>query len=206
MEELPASSNLSDDIYRALDNSQYLIVICSRAMTQSPWVTREVLYFLEHHDQDNVFTVLVDGEPGEVFPKVLLQKTLPDGTRVDVEPLAMDVRAENQAGTLKKVRREINRLLAALIGCPYDALVQRQQKRQRRRLLVGAGVNAKVITAFREQFPQARAFHMSGKTELESGMKFRREGVPMGLPGLDEWHIQQTSEEAVREARTAVYE
>ena len=73
LEELPASSNLSDDIYRALDNSQYLIVICSRAMTQSPWVTREVLYFLEHHDQDNVFTVLVDGEPGEVFPKVLLQ-------------------------------------------------------------------------------------------------------------------------------------
>lgn len=26
----------------------------------------------------------------------------------------------------------------------------------------------------------------SGKTELESRMRFRREGVPMGLPGLDE--------------------
>ena len=148
LEELPASSNLSDDIYRALDNSQYLIVICSRAMTQSPWVTREVLYFLEHHDQDNVFTVLVDGEPGEVFPKVLLQKTMPDGTRVDVEPLAMDVRAESQAGTLKKVRREISRLLAALVGCPYDALVQRQQKRQRRRLLIGAGLVLSVALLF----------------------------------------------------------
>lgn len=148
LEELPASSNLSDDIYRALDNSQYLIVICSRAMTQSPWVTREVQYFLEHHDQDNVFTVLVDGEPGEVFPKVLLQKTMPDGTRVDVEPLAMDVRADSQAGTLKKVRREISRLLAALIGCPYDALVQRQQKRQRRRLLIGAGLVLSVALLF----------------------------------------------------------
>ena len=68
-------------------------------------------------------------------------------------------------------------------------------------LLIGAGVNAKVIAAFREKLPAARAFHMSGKTEIESGMRFRRENVPMGLPGLDEWHIQQTSEQAVREAK-----
>lgn len=68
-------------------------------------------------------------------------------------------------------------------------------------VLIGAGVNAKVIAAFRQKLPGARAFHMSGKTEIESGMRFRREGVPMGLPGLDEWHIPVTSEEAVREAR-----
>ncbi len=67
-------------------------------------------------------------------------------------------------------------------------------------VLIGAGVNASVISALRQEFPQARAFHMSGKTEVESGMMFRREGVPMGLPGLDEWHISYTSEEAVRAA------
>lgn len=71
-------------------------------------------------------------------------------------------------------------------------------------VLIGAGVNAKVITEFRQAMPQARAFHMSGKTEVESGMLFRREGVPMGLPGLDEWHIQQTSFEAVKAARLAM--
>lgn len=70
-------------------------------------------------------------------------------------------------------------------------------------ILIGAGVNAGVITAFRARFPNARAFHMSGKTGVESGMRFRREGVPMGLPGLDEWHIPVTSEEAVREAKRA---
>lgn len=71
-------------------------------------------------------------------------------------------------------------------------------------VLIGAGVNAKVISFFREAFPEARAFHMSGKTEIESGMHFRREGVPMGLPGLDEWHIQQTDVEAVKAARSAL--
>lgn len=64
-------------------------------------------------------------------------------------------------------------------------------------VLIGAGVNASVIARLRSELPGARAFHMSGKTEIESGMRFRREGVPMGLPGLDEWHIQRTDPKAV---------
>jgi len=68
-------------------------------------------------------------------------------------------------------------------------------------VLIGAGVSAPVIRAFREKFPQAEAFHMSGSHDVPSGMEFRREGVPMGLPGLDEWHIRQTDEAAIRLAR-----
>ena len=72
-------------------------------------------------------------------------------------------------------------------------------------VLIGAGVSAGVIREFLEEVPGARAFHMSGKREVESGMVFRREGVPMGLPGLDEWHIQQTDGKAVRAARAVLY-
>ena len=73
-------------------------------------------------------------------------------------------------------------------------------------VLIGADVSPSVITHFRKEIPEACAFHMSGKTELESQMRFRREGIPMGVPGLDEWHIQQTSEDAVRAARYALDE
>ena len=73
-------------------------------------------------------------------------------------------------------------------------------------VLIGAGVNASVIRHFRQNVPGSCAFHASCKTELESAMVFRREGVPMGLPGLDEWHIQQTSSAAVRAARNALDE
>lgn len=86
------------------------------------------------------------------------------------------------------------------------ALLELRQSHRGPEVLVGAGVNAGVIRAMRREFPLARAFHMSGKTELESGMRFRREGVPMGLPGLDEWHIQQTDVQAVRAARMALDE
>lgn len=71
-------------------------------------------------------------------------------------------------------------------------------------VLIGSGVNASAIAILKEHFPQARAFHMSGKVDTESGMRFRREGVPMGIPGFDEWHIPQTSEENIRAARLAV--
>ncbi len=68
-------------------------------------------------------------------------------------------------------------------------------------VLIGAGVNAGVIADFRRDLPDACCFHMSGKQDIESGMHYRHPGVPMGIPGFDEWHIQQTSEDAVREAR-----
>ena len=71
-------------------------------------------------------------------------------------------------------------------------------------VLIGAGVKASVIASFLERYPQARAFHMSGKVDIESGMRFRREGIPMGVPGMDEWHIQQTDENNVRAARAVL--
>ena len=73
-------------------------------------------------------------------------------------------------------------------------------------VLIGAGVKAEVIRNILAWYPFARAFHASCKADVESAMLFRRDGVPMGLPGLDEWHIPTTSREAVAAARAALYE
>ena len=89
---------------------------------------------------------------------------------------------------------------AATIG----ELLNLRDSRRGPEVLIGAGVNAGVIEQFRREFPAARAFHMSGKLNRESGMIFRREGVPMGIPGFDEWHIAVTDVEAVRTARAAL--
>ena len=83
-------------------------------------------------------------------------------------------------------------------------LLQLRDRENGPEVLIGAGVNAAVIASIRKACPQARAFHMSGKADIESGMLFRRENVPMGIPGLDEWHIQQTNAEKVGVARLAL--
>lgn len=90
-------------------------------------------------------------------------------------------------------------------GIPtLEKLLTLREELQGPEVLIGAGVNAGVITELRTRLPGARAFHMSGKKLVESGMTFRKAGVPMGLPGLDEWHIQQTDAGAVRAARKAL--
>ena len=50
------------------------------------------------------------------------------------------------------------------------------------------------------EYAGLKTFHMSGKIVKESRMEFRRQGVPMGMPGMSEFEIWQTDEEAVREA------
>ena len=70
-------------------------------------------------------------------------------------------------------------------------------------ILVGAGVTAQNIPALAAQ-TGAHAFHLSGKQVLQSRMTFRREGVPMGLPGFSEFEVWQTSEANIRAARQAL--
>lgn len=72
-------------------------------------------------------------------------------------------------------------------------------------IMAGGGVQADVIRRLRAQYP-LDTFHMSGKITQPSGMTFRREGVSMGLPGLDEFTIWQTSEAQVRAAAAALRE
>lgn len=66
-------------------------------------------------------------------------------------------------------------------------------------ILAGAGIGPETIPDL-AAFTGVRSFHMSGKTVKESRMRFRREGVPMGLPGFGEYEIWQTEEEKVRAA------
>lgn len=90
------------------------------------------------------------------------------------------------------------------VACLEQLLALREETKGPE-VLIGAGVNGAVIGELRARLPGARAFHMSGKMLVESGMRFRRADVPMGLPGLDEWHIQQTDEAAVRAAAAVLF-
>ena len=58
-EELPLVANLADPITDALENSEYLIVICSPRLNQSMWCRKEIETFIEMHDREHVLAVLV---------------------------------------------------------------------------------------------------------------------------------------------------
>ena len=146
-EELPTTSNLTDDIENALDNSDYLIVICTPATKESRWIEREINLFLEHHDQGKVMTVLAEGEPGDVIPPRLLvrKKKVIDSegreTEIteELEPLSCDYRMD-----FRKARKiELPRLLSVMIGCSYDELMRRRQQYMMRRI----GIISAIVTS-----------------------------------------------------------
>ena len=142
-EELPITSDLNRDIAYALEDAEYLIVICSSSTKLSTWVPREIAKFLETHERSRVLTVLVDGEPNDVIPQILREEVVTetdeDGVSHEVtrvfEPLSCDYRDLKTAH-----KTEIPRLAAALLGCSYDELVMRARQYKRRRITALASV------------------------------------------------------------------
>lgn len=70
-------------------------------------------------------------------------------------------------------------------------------------LLAGAGINAGAIPVLHAATGILQ-YHLSGKRVLESGMAFRRPGVPMGLPGFSEYERWESDESAIRRAADAL--
>ena len=152
--ELEVAGDLNKVICDALENTDYLIVICSPESKKSIWVQREIEYFLRNHSIDNILTVITAGEPNDVLPEILFhgepgaltqEQSATDGTATDgpapetegqpglaTEPLSCDYRL-----TPRVARNvELPRMVAALGGCRYDDPVQGPRHYRMRRLTI----------------------------------------------------------------------
>ena len=70
-------------------------------------------------------------------------------------------------------------------------------------IMAGSGVNASVIPGIYEK-SHITTYHMSGQQLADSRMEFRRESVPMGVEGFDEYKIIRTDEKKIAEARAVL--
>lgn len=146
-EELKAGSDLSALIRDALDETEWLIIICTKRFKDSVWCMEEVEHFLEIRGRDRIITILVEGEPAESFPKVLTEVER-DGKIVSIEPLAVDIRDDSESKILKNVKREQYRFLADMLDVDYDDLYQRERERLLRRSMMVAGAVVLGVSAF----------------------------------------------------------
>ncbi len=126
-EELPTSSDLGHDIERALEDSAWLIVVCTPKLLESKWCMKEVDAFIAMGRRDRILTLLVQGEPEDSFPPKL-RYSLVDGEMVEVEPLAADVRGATLKEMTKKLKVEKLRILAPILGVGFDDLKQRERE------------------------------------------------------------------------------
>ena len=134
-DELSASSELSDSIQEALEDTRFLLVICSREAAKSQWVNQEIKLFKSFAGAKRVLCLIVGGEPHasdpdqECFPEAVKYEVTRNGELTDIpcEPMAADARSQGDGKFNAKLK-----LLSALLGVRYDDLRQREKVRVRR--------------------------------------------------------------------------
>ncbi len=122
---------LDKELYKALDESQYLIVLCSPNSVQSDWVKEEIDYFVSLGRKDRIIPFIIDGEPfsadaeRECFPQAiknitpeLLGINLPeDGKRnafISLVSTLLDIRRDELAQRDKARRIAYTSAISAL--------------------------------------------------------------------------------------------
>lgn len=154
-EEEPAGSNLRGVIEAALDQSDFLVVVCSPSSAKSKWVNKEIAYFRKRRDPARVLPYIIEGEPGasatpgrdaeECFAPALLFESSLDGT-ISTEaieaPLAADERKSGDG-----VRMATLKIIAGILGVGLDALARREAQRRARRSRVLLGVASTIAAA-----------------------------------------------------------
>ena len=142
-DELPLANDLGNSIEKALQESEWLIVICSPDLPASSWCLREVDYFIELGRKDRIIPVLISGEPKESYPPQITTAD-PEQGGEEVEPLAADLR-----GNLKQqLKTEKLRIAARMLNLNYNDLKRRERERVLRRGLVLISCILAVVLGF----------------------------------------------------------
>lgn len=169
-QDLPAAGSLSDAINRAIDASEFLIVICSPSAAQSRYVAMEITRFKLRHGATNVLALIVDGEPNasdagaECFPAPLRFGVSPEGVLSDFpeEPIAADARSYGDGK-----RFALLKIAAGILGVGLDDLVRRDDARRRQAAISIAAASAAgvvvmgTLTLLAQRNADRAAFHKS---------------------------------------------
>ena len=131
--------NLPKQINEALEQSKYLIVICSPRSAQSEWVNKEVETFKSMGKSDNIIPYIIDGIPfssnheEECFPQGIL--SLPQ----EQEILGANINEMGRDAAAVKV-------VARMFDIRFDELWQRyEREKKHRRTLIWASTLALVF-------------------------------------------------------------
>ena len=153
VDELPLSEDLTEPIKQALDNSDYLITICTPRYPESSWCMKEIELFLQNHDRKHILVVLAEDEPENSFPEILTYEEIVGEdeagnevkVRREIEPLAADTRGKDRKEILKAMDNAVIQLCAAMFGLTYDELKQRHREQIMRRRVTWTGTVGAVV-------------------------------------------------------------
>lgn len=168
-----SGTHLQKSLQKELDDSQYLIVICSPSSAQSEWVNKEVERFIELGRTKYIIPLIIAGTPhaansaDECFPIAL--RNLPQ----EQEIRGIDVR--RQEG---KQHAFID-VVATILGIRFNDLWQRHQRRRKKNIIRFTLISLVVLLFIVAQIAYKRP-HIEYYADYVD-----KWGLPMGVVPVD---------------------
>ena len=136
-------NELKTELRNKLEQSKYLLVICTPRSAQSPWVGNEIDTFVELGRRDRIIPVIVEGRPYSGDPATecynpSLIKHFPhsDNIAEDREILGVNIHEEGAGSAYMKRERAVIQIVSRMLDVNYDQLWNRQRKRIIRRAII----------------------------------------------------------------------
>jgi len=137
-------NELKTELRNKLEQSKYLLVICTPRSAQSPWVGNEIDTFVELGRRDRIIPVIVEGRPysgnpdTECFNPSLI-KHFPHSENIaeDREILGVNIHEEGRGSTWMKRERAVIQIVSRMLDVNYDQLWNRQRRRIISRAIFG---------------------------------------------------------------------
>ena len=136
-------NELKTELRQKLEQSKYLLVICSPRSAQSQWVGAEIDTFVELGRRDRIIPVIVEGQPYSGDPETecynpALLRHFPhsDNINEDREILGVNIHEEGSGSTYMKRERAVMQVVSRMLGVSFDRIWQRQKRRIRQRIIL----------------------------------------------------------------------
>ena len=136
-------NELKTELRKKLEQSKYLLVICSPRSAQSPWVGAEIDTFVELGRRDRIIPIIVEGRPYSGDPATecynpSLLKHFPhsDDINEDQEILGVNIHEEGSGSAYMKRERAVMQLVSRMLNVSFDRIWQRQKRRIIRRIVL----------------------------------------------------------------------
>lgn len=112
------SGILSDELKKKLDESKFLIVICSPNVVQSKYVGDEIAYFRSLGRAERIIPFIIDGVPGDgenecMHPQLKIGET---------ELLGIDVQAQEDVPAFMRFQKAFIRVVAKMLDLDFGVL------------------------------------------------------------------------------------
>ena len=147
-------NELKTELRNKLEQSKYLLVICTPRSAQSPWVGNEIDTFVELGRRNRIIPVIVEGKPYSGDPATecynpSLIKHFPhsDNIAEDREILGVNIHEEGRGSAYMKRERAVIQIVSRMLDVNYDQLWNRQRRRIITRAIVSTLLSVLFVCA-----------------------------------------------------------